>query len=163
MSTRSLSDDEPYEGDRAEVLRTVVKKGGNSAGTVSYAKATRLAKKGEDYAVELVGDRVSAVAVFDGHSGPSFAEACSKSDEYTEANAKGWRPLLLCRVACGMINYNAEVGPDVNKLVKSCTEGTYHCVLGDREKCRGTFREFIVYDNDQAYPEYIIWYSRYFN
>lgn len=79
MSTRSLSDDEPYEGDRAEVLRTVVKKGGNSAGTVSYAKATRLAKKGEDYAVELVGDRVSAVAVFDGHSGPSFAEACSKS------------------------------------------------------------------------------------
>lgn len=89
-----------------------------------------------------------------------FAEACSKSDEYTEQDHRGWRPLLLCRVICGRINYTDEVHPDVNQLVQSCTTGNYHCVLGDREKCRGTFREFIVYDNTQAYPEYIVWYKR---
>ena len=40
--------------------------------------------------------------------------------------------------------------------------GEYHSVLGDREKCRGTFREFMVYDNAQIYPEWIIWYRRHF-
>merc|ERR1712048_954091 len=59
-----------------------------------------------------------------------------------------------------MGNYNDEVCPDVDALVQSCTEGPYHCVVGDREKCRGTYREIIVYDDDQVYPEYVIWYKR---
>ncbi|CAD7968348.1 unnamed protein product [Amoebophrya sp. A25] len=36
----------------------------------------------------------------------------------------------------------------------------YHSVLGDREKCRRTFREFVVYDQAQVYPEWILWYER---
>ena len=38
--------------------------------------------------------------------------------------------------------------------------GPYHSVIGDREKCRGTFREIMVYDKNQAYPEWIVWYQR---
>ena len=36
----------------------------------------------------------------------------------------------------------------------------YDSLLGDREKARGTFREFVVYDKDQIYPEYAIIYRR---
>ena len=51
--------------------------------------------------------------------------------------------------------------PQVDGLVNSVTKThEYHSVLGDREKCRGTFREYIVYDNAQVYPEWIIWYQR---
>jgi len=38
--------------------------------------------------------------------------------------------------------------------------GAYHSVLGDREHARGTFREFIVYDDNQVYPEFLLWYRR---
>lgn len=36
----------------------------------------------------------------------------------------------------------------------------YNSTLGDREKVRGTYREFVVYDDNQAYPEYIVLYRR---
>ena len=89
-----------------------------------------------------------------------FAECCSKSDEYTEPNNEGLRALLLCRVACGIVKYTDTSRPSAWNLVRACTEGEYHSVLGDRERCRKTFREFVVYDSDQAYPEYIVWYRR---
>jgi len=92
--------------------------------------------------------------------GVYLAESVSKSDEYTKENARGERCILVCRATIGYVNYNDEVSPNVDALVKSCTDGPYHCVLGDREKCRGTYREIIVYDNDQIYPEYVIWYTR---
>jgi len=56
--------------------------------------------------------------------------------------------------------YTDEVTPDADALVKACVEGTYDCVLGDREKCRGTFREFIFFDTEDIYAEYIIYYRR---
>ena len=68
--------------------------------------------------------------------------------------------MLLCRAMCGKVNYTAETYPNVDGLVASCTKGGFNSVMGDREKCRGTFREFIVYDNDQVYPEYIVYYKR---
>merc|ERR1740130_1046753 len=37
-----------------------------------------------------------------------------------------------------------------------------HSVLGGREKARGTFREFITYDDSACYAEYIISYEREF-
>mmetsp|Transcript_23240 Transcript_23240/g.58728 ORF Transcript_23240/g.58728 Transcript_23240/m.58728 type:complete len:938 (+) Transcript_23240:273-3086(+) len=90
-----------------------------------------------------------------------FAECPSKSDEYTEPDlSSGLRPLILCRVVLGNVNCTAEQHPNVDQLVKSCTRGAYDSVLGDREKCRNTFREMIVYDNDQVYPEFIVWYKR---
>ena len=78
--------------------------------------------------------------------------------------------ILLCRVLMGNINYcdlafPGDGGPSKNQfnisdLVNGVINGEYHSVLGDREKCRRTFREFIVYDNAQVYIEWIIWYKR---
>ncbi|CAE8650622.1 unnamed protein product, partial [Polarella glacialis] len=40
------------------------------------------------------------------------------------------------------------------------SSGEHHSVIGDREKIRQTFREFVIFDAHQAYPEYIVWYRR---
>ena len=45
-------------------------------------------------------------------------------------------------------------------LLKSCRGGDYDSVLGDREHVKGTFREFVVYDTHQVYPEFIVWYRK---
>jgi hypothetical protein len=94
-----------------------------------------------------------------------FAERSTKSDEYAVTQAgicQGLYVMLLCRVVCGRVLYCDEVRPDAAALQKQCTGpgAKYHSVLGDREKAVGTYREFVVYDNDQAYPEYAIVYRR---
>jgi len=89
-----------------------------------------------------------------------LAESCSKSDEYTQQNDEGLRCMILCRATLGNVLYNDEKAPNVESLVRQCRRGTFHSVLGDREKTRGTFREFIVYDDDQVYPEFTMWYKR---
>lgn len=97
-----------------------------------------------------------------------LAEAITKSDEYTKAGGEVWkagdtiteRVALLCLASLGWVNYNDEVRPDPDALVASCTGGSFHSVLGDREKIRGTYREIIVYDENQAYPAYICHYNR---
>lgn len=86
-----------------------------------------------------------------------------KADEYAKPDRRGWFPLILCRVICGHIHYCDVSDPTKisKELEASCKpDGGYHSVLGDREKVRGTFREFIVFDNHQVYPEYIVWYTR---
>jgi len=94
-----------------------------------------------------------------------FAEASSKADEYAQDDKEGifagLYGMLICRVTCGNINYTDEVAPPVQGLVDSILKTqTHHCILGDREKCRGTYREFIVFDQKQAYPEYVVIYRR---
>eukprot|EP00446_Apocalathium_sp_SHHI-4_P010767 CAMPEP_0177161582 /NCGR_PEP_ID=MMETSP0367-20130122/5439_1 /TAXON_ID=447022 ORGANISM="Scrippsiella hangoei-like, Strain SHHI-4" /NCGR_SAMPLE_ID=MMETSP0367 /ASSEMBLY_ACC=CAM_ASM_000362 /LENGTH=350 /DNA_ID=CAMNT_0018607317 /DNA_START=1 /DNA_END=1053 /DNA_ORIENTATION=- len=94
-----------------------------------------------------------------------LAEASSKSDEYSGEDTtgifQGLYAMLVCRVTCGNINYTDEVAPDVQGLVDSILKvGSHHAVLGDREKCRGTYKEFIVFNEKQAYPEYVILYRR---
>lgn len=100
-------------------------------------------------------------------AGIYFAESVSKSDEYAKGKTEGGReifPLLICRVCLGNIYYCAERGPDRRQLEARCLgvsgERKWHSVLGDRKKTSGTFREFIVYDNEQAFPAYIVWYTR---
>jgi len=39
----------------------------------------------------------------------------------------------------------------------------YDCVIGDREKKVGTFREFIFFDVSQVVPEYVVIYKRQFD
>lgn len=88
-----------------------------------------------------------------------LAEACSKSDEYTvEEGAEHY--LLLCRATLGRCYYTSETKPDPNNLENICKTGQFDSVLGDREKTRGTYREFMVYDDDQVYPAYIVKYRR---
>jgi len=112
-----------------------------------------------DFLVSMAGSNAGTLY----GKGLYLAESVSKSDEYTDENASGERCMLVCRSALGFVNYNDEPNPDPNVLVSSCTKGSYHCVLGDREKLRGTFREIIVYDDDQVYPEYVLWYKRVYN
>lgn len=92
--------------------------------------------------------------------GVYLAESCCKSDEYTLPNDAGQRCLLLCRATLGNVLYCDDVKPNVDRLVHMCVNGSYHSVLGDREKTRGTYREFIVYDENLVYPDFIIWYRR---
>eukprot|EP00428_Durinskia_dybowskii_P022488 CAMPEP_0170205746 /NCGR_PEP_ID=MMETSP0116_2-20130129/2418_1 /TAXON_ID=400756 /ORGANISM="Durinskia baltica, Strain CSIRO CS-38" /LENGTH=444 /DNA_ID=CAMNT_0010456139 /DNA_START=64 /DNA_END=1398 /DNA_ORIENTATION=- len=94
-----------------------------------------------------------------------FAESSSKSDEYAADDKdgifSGLYGMLVCRVACGNMNYTDEVAPPVQSLVNSVLKSkTHHSILGDREKCRGTYREFIVFDSAQTYPEYVVIYKR---
>jgi len=97
-------------------------------------------------------------------AGLYFAENSSKSDEYVKGDSKGWYPMILCRVTLGRIYYCANQDPTKDpgrdKLESACTTGGYHCVLGDRLKARGTYREYVVYDHFQVYPQFIVWYSR---
>jgi len=97
-------------------------------------------------------------------AGCYFAECSSKSDEYVkdedESIYQGLFATLLCRVIMGRVLYDANRFPDKHSLVAQVQRGDYHSVIGDREKVRGTYREFIVYDNLQAYPEYVVIYRR---
>lgn len=92
--------------------------------------------------------------------GTYFSESITKVDEYAKRNHNGQYCVLLCRCLGGRVLYNDEVTPDAEELTKKCIQGPYDCVLGDREKCRGTYREFVFYDSDDMYPEYIIYYNR---
>jgi len=100
--------------------------------------------------------------------GVYLAESCTKSDEYTSPNAEGDRVLLLCRATLGRIHYTAEVEPNPRKLEVKCgfmshkTKKTewYHSVLGDREKARGTFREFVLFNSALVYAAFIITYRQ---
>jgi hypothetical protein len=89
-----------------------------------------------------------------------FAEASSKADEYAEAEATTYT-MLLCRVACGLCRNVEAKRPDASDLVDSVkVTNTYNAIIGDRVKAKGTYREFIVYEEDQVYPEYVIRYCR---
>merc|ERR1712176_735793 len=96
-------------------------------------------------------------------AGLYLAESCLKADEYTKPDHRGWYPLLLSRVVLGNVNYCDAARPwEIKRqLENSCKRGRgHHSILGDREKVRNTFREFIVFDSHQVYPEYIVWYTR---
>lgn len=92
--------------------------------------------------------------------GSYFAESISKADEYAKPNDAGEYAVLLVRVLGGRVKYTDEETPDAEGLVRSCIEGPFDCILGDREKCRGTYREFVFYDTENIYAEYIIHYTR---
>lgn len=120
--------------------------------TVEAAKAITT----EDFKLKFVGSRAGTLY----GAGVYLAEACTKSDEYTAKGPDDLRPLILCRGLCGKMNYTDVKNPDVDSLYGSVKAGRYHSVLGDREKCSGTYREFIVYKEAQVYPAYILWYRR---
>lgn len=107
--------------------------------------------------------RANPMGLFGG--GIYFGESISKADEYAEGLVEDREeifPLLLCRVTLGYVYYCDERRPDKSKLVDRCITNKWHSVLGDRLKTSKTFREFIVYDNVQAFPAYIIYYSRHY-
>jgi len=115
----------------------------------------------EDFALSMAG--INAGCLY----GPGlyFAEASSKADEYADDDKQGifmgLYAMLLCRVVCGNPNYSSDLVPKAQQLVDSVlADHTHHSVLGDREACRGTYREFVVFDSRQVYPEYVVIYRR---
>eukprot|EP00931_Biecheleriopsis_adriatica_P074372 TRINITY_DN48447_c0_g1_i1.p1 TRINITY_DN48447_c0_g1~~TRINITY_DN48447_c0_g1_i1.p1 ORF type:complete len:939 (-),score=171.85 TRINITY_DN48447_c0_g1_i1:131-2947(-) len=109
-----------------------------------------------DFLIKLAGSNAGTLY----GKGVYLAESCSKSDEYCQEDEEGLRHMLVCRAALGNVLYNAEVKPDTDKLVDAVLNGPYQSLVGDREKCRGTFKEILVYYDNQVYPEFIIQYRR---
>jgi len=115
-----------------------------------------------DFSVDLAGSSSGALY------GPGIylAENSSKSDEYAQDDTsgvyQGLYAMLLCRVVCGQLLYTDEVLPNKDKLVRSCTgfDPPFDGVLGDRAKAKGTYREFVIFDSAQVYPEFVIIYRR---
>jgi hypothetical protein len=93
-------------------------------------------------------------------SGIYTAECSSKADEYTEENSKGLRALLLCRATLGRILYVDDKHVDKNAITRERDVRSCHTIVGDRLKANGTFREFVLSDRNQVYPEFIIFYRR---
>eukprot|EP00811_Abedinium_folium_P021926 NODE_3115_length_2090_cov_8.617422.p1 GENE.NODE_3115_length_2090_cov_8.617422~~NODE_3115_length_2090_cov_8.617422.p1 ORF type:complete len:544 (+),score=133.44 NODE_3115_length_2090_cov_8.617422:84-1715(+) len=111
---------------------------------------------GSDFKVSRAGSNTGTLY----GRGLYFAESVTKADEYAKPNDAGIYAVLLCRVLGGHVLYTDEVTPDPEDLVHNCVNGDYDIVLGDREKCRNTFREFVLFDSEDVYPEYSIEYVR---
>jgi hypothetical protein len=100
-------------------------------------------------------------------NGAYFAECSSKSDEYAQddrnnIHLRGVYGMLLCRVVCGNMKKLEQFDQSAHRFVQSPSPPNYDSVLGDREAAAGTYREFIVYEETQIYPEFIILYERRF-
>jgi len=121
------------------------------------ARAAEMICKG-DFKISLAGSTTGTLY----GRGTYFSESITKADEYAKGNADGEYALILCRTLGGRVRYTAEVEPDPEDLTASCIEGPYDCILGDREKCKDTYREFVFYDTENLYAEYIIHYKRIF-
>lgn len=140
-------------GAKADRLAPVVNEWYLFHGT-SPENARKIMK--DDFRVSLAGANTGTLY----GRGLYFAESITKADEYAKPDEKGNFAVLLCRVIGGIVNYCDEAEPDPEKLVQSCISGSFNSVLGDREKVRGTFREFVLFDSEDVYAEYLIEYQR---
>jgi len=69
--------------------------------------------------------------------------------------------VLVCRVIGGRVHICTEKDVDGTALRRQVLEGSDHSVLGDREKVLNKpYREFVIYDRDQVYPEFVLTYAR---
>lgn len=90
-----------------------------------------------------------------------FAEASSKSDEYAQCDDENHYVMLLCRVVCGELFRLTQRDPSVAlALAEALHANRYDAVLADREAGAGTYREFVIFDEECVYPEYILLYDR---
>jgi hypothetical protein len=98
-----------------------------------------------------------------GMYGPGIylAESSTKADEYAKDEPRGHYSdvfaLLLCRVCMGKFYYTTT--RDLRAISRIKLERKFDSTVGDRSVSAGTFREFVVYDVDQMYPEYLVIYS----
>jgi hypothetical protein len=93
-----------------------------------------------------------------------LGENSSKADEYAmdskDDMSMGNFGMLLCRVVLGNPVMSEDVAPKLDELQAALDCEAHHCILGDREKARGTYREFIVQNVAQVIPEYAVVYAR---
>lgn len=109
-----------------------------------------------DFKIDLAG--ASAGTMFG--PGAYLAEASTKADEYAQADTdgayQGLYAMVVSRAVVGRAFRVEKPGNYAQKVVS----GEYDCVLGDREKAVGTFREFIFFSEDSIYPELAVFYRR---
>jgi len=94
-----------------------------------------------------------------------FAERITKADEYAEpvpeGEDEGLHNVLVCRVVAGRVNVVTTNAIDKEGLKKDVFQGPFHSVLGDRVvTLNKPYREVVVYDKDQVYPEFLLTYAR---
>jgi hypothetical protein len=65
--------------------------------------------------------------------------------------------MLLCRCCLGRFYHTTVRDIDAGDKVGL---GEYDSTFGDREQSANAFREFVVYDAAQIYPEYLVIYTR---
>lgn len=118
------------------------------------AEASRLICE-NDFKFRLAG---SATGTLYG-KGSYLAESITKADEYSSAE-DGCFTVLLCRALGGRVRYCDERAPNADRITANCVHGPYDCVLGDRLKISRTYREFVFFDTENLYPEYILKYKR---
>lgn len=94
--------------------------------------------------------------------GVYFAECSSKADEYSRDDGGGYFggcfALLLCRVILGEAQVLQKAEYQAHERVGENAD--FDSTVGDRESAVGTYREFVVPNQDQIYPEYAIVYER---
>ncbi|CAE8719131.1 unnamed protein product [Polarella glacialis] len=71
--------------------------------------------------------------------------------------SKGNGAMLLCRACLGKFFYVTDRDPGAKQKVES---GEFDSTVGDRAAAAKTYREIVLYDPDQVYPEYVILYDR---
>ncbi|XP_062602556.1 protein mono-ADP-ribosyltransferase PARP15-like [Saccostrea cucullata] len=92
------------------------------------------------------------------------AEEASKSHGYTGTNTKGERPMFLVRMCLGDVFLTNNIDTNFRRApCKKCSSAycTSHHEMYDSVVANGgafSDREFVVYDRNQSYPEFLIWY-----
>mmetsp|Transcript_13532 Transcript_13532/g.30784 ORF Transcript_13532/g.30784 Transcript_13532/m.30784 type:complete len:840 (+) Transcript_13532:149-2668(+) len=89
-----------------------------------------------------------------------LAECCSKSDEYARDDGGGTYPGLMAMLVCRTLIGNPYVVQESGDAVETAKSSGCDCVLGDRESKVGTYREFVLFDERQVFPEYTVIYKR---
>lgn len=115
----------------------------------------------EGFRLDLAGSHAGTMF----GKGVYLAECSSKSDEYAGDDKIGPYKhvycMLLCRAVLGQVLELHHGGEAVHpQIQRELAAKRIDSILGNREAAVGTYREFIVYDKDQAYPEYLILYKR---
>lgn len=121
------------------------------------AVRTALAIAQNDFNIDLAGGNAGTMY----GRGAYLAESCTKADEYSKDETGGYYDgiyaLLLVRACLGKYYYTQTRDQEASGKVAS---GDFDSTLGDRAASVNTYREFVVYNSDQIYPEYIVLYSR---
>lgn len=137
---------------------------GNSVGECFLLHGTNptsaVAILGSSFKVSFAGRNAGSMF---GH-GIYLAESSSKADEYAYDDAggayNGLFAILVCRAVLGR-PYVVQQRADYSKSNAICSMN-YDCVVGDRERAVGTFREFVFFNEGSIYPEFAVFYRREF-
>jgi len=110
-----------------------------------------------DFNINLAGSSTGTMY----GAGAYLGESVTKADEYAKDEPGGYYDgvyaTLLCRTCMGKLYYTTKRDSEAGDKVVG---GNFDSTCGDRSKFAGTFRELVIYDNDQLYPEYIVFYKR---